>query len=76
MPRDVKVGAEYRHYKTQNSYRVLCVAKHTETDEDLVIYECLYDNHKSKIWARPKKMFLGDVSVNGKKVPRFQLTEE
>lgn len=73
MKKEVKVGATYRHYKTKNLYRVLCIAKHSETNDDLVIYECLYDNPISKIWARPKKMFLEEVVVNGKKLLRFEL---
>jgi hypothetical protein len=66
----LKIG-KYRHSKTGNFYRVLGVAKHSETLEDLVIYECLYDNSKSKIWVRPLKMFLEEVEIEGRKVPRF-----
>ncbi len=68
---DLKVGT-YRHSKTGKLYTVIGVAKHSETLEDLVVYECLYDNPKSKIWVRPLKMFLEEVEINGKKVPRFQ----
>lgn len=62
----------YRHYKTKNLYRVIGIAKHSETLEDLVVYECLYDNPRSKLWIRPKKMFMEKVLVNGKKIPRFK----
>lgn len=69
--RNVIVGAMYRHYKNHKVYRVLCEAKHSETEEDLVIYEALYDDHK--IWARPKSMFLEDVTDTiGCTVPRFE----
>ena len=71
----MKLG-KYLHSKTGNYYRVLAVAKHSETLEELVVYECLYDNPRSKIWVRPKKMFLEKVVLNGKKVPRFQFIEE
>jgi len=67
---ELKIG-RYKHYKG-NLYRVIGVAKHSETLEDLVIYETLYDNPKSKLWVRPLKMFLEEVEVNGKKIPRFQ----
>jgi hypothetical protein len=62
----------YEHYKGKQ-YRVIGVAKHSETLEDLVIYEALYDNKMSKLWARPAEMFLEEVEVGGQKVPRFKL---
>ena len=69
-----KLG-KYKHYKG-NFYKVLGVAKHSEALEDLVVYECLYDNPKSKLWVRPLKMFIGDIEIGGKKIPRFEFIEE
>lgn len=66
----MKLGI-YRHSKTGNKYRVHFIAKHSETLEDMVVYEALYDNDKSKFWVKPAKMFEELVEVNGKKVPRF-----
>jgi hypothetical protein len=66
----MKLGI-YKHYKG-NEYRVIGVAKHSETLEDLVIYEALYNNKTSKLWARPASMFSGEIEIGGKKVPRFQ----
>ena len=43
----LKLG-KYRHYKG-NFYKVIGVAKHSETLEDFVVYECLYENSRSKI---------------------------
>lgn len=71
----MKLG-KYQHSKAGNFYRVLAVAKHSETLEELVVYECLYENPKSKIWVRPKEMFLEDVVIDGKKVPRFKYIGE
>ena len=76
--RDVTVGATYRHYKNL-LVKVIGVALHSETKEELVIYEKLEDfgeYKKGSLWARPKKMFLENVVVNEKTVPRFALVEE
>jgi hypothetical protein len=62
----------YAHYKDQShQYRVIGTALHSETLEALVVYEALYDNPKSKLWARPVAMFTGTVIHNGVEVPRF-----
>lgn len=68
---ELKVGGRYQHYKGQE-YRVLGTVKHSETLEDLVLYECLYENPKGKLWVRPFKMFLETVSHQGMTVPRFK----
>lgn len=65
MNRTIQVGGVYRHFKG-NIYRVLSLAKHTETNETLVVYECCIDienngNHKDHIYARPVEMFLSEV---------------
>lgn len=70
----LKLG-RYRHSKTGNFYRVIGVAKHSETLEDVVVYECLYENAKSKIWVRPLKMFVEKVEIDGKMLPRFEFVE-
>ena len=67
---DLKLGV-YEHYKNGKKYRVLGVAKHSETLEDMVVYEALYENEMSKLWVRPLAMFLEEVEFNGKQVPRF-----
>ena len=67
----MKIG-KYEHSKTGNLYRVLGVAKNSETLEELVVYEALYDNPTSKLWVRPINMFLEEVEIKGKKVPRFK----
>ncbi len=66
----MKLGI-YRHSKTNNLYRVLALAKHSETLEDLVVYECLYENLTSKYWVRPLSMFTQEIEINGNRVPRF-----
>ena len=71
----IKLGI-YKHYKTGNLYRVIGTAKHSETLEDLVIYEALYENKVSKLWARPAKMFEEQVEWKGTKVPRFAFVSD
>ncbi len=66
----MKLGL-YKHYKGKH-YLVTGVCKHSETLEDLVVYETLYDNELSKLWVRPISMFLETIEVDGKKVPRFE----
>ncbi|MDD2499710.1 MAG: DUF1653 domain-containing protein [Geobacter sp.] len=65
----VKQGL-YRHYKG-GEYEVVGVARHSETDEQLVVYRCLYDNNS--LWVRPLAMFLESVLVEGRELPRFEL---
>lgn len=70
----MKLG-KYRHYKGKQ-YRVIGIAKHSETLEDLVVYEALYENPTGKLWVRPLKMFSEKIVVDGKKIPRFTFIRE
>ena len=60
----------YRHYKGQY-YEVLGVARHSETEESLVIYRALYGDYG--LWARPLAMFCETVTREGESCPRFAL---
>ena len=60
----------YRHYKG-SLYQVLHTAKHSETEEALVVYRCLYGEYD--VWVRPLAMFTETIEVNDKEVPRFEL---
>ena len=64
----VKPG-RYRHYKG-NEYTVIGVARHSETEEELVVYRQEYGEHG--LWVRPLNMFLETVEVDGKMVARFE----
>jgi hypothetical protein len=65
---DIQTGI-YRHYKGKE-YRVLFIAKHSETVEEMVVYQALYGEFG--YWVRPKKMFMESVDVGGQLMPRFQ----
>lgn len=58
----------YRHYKGKD-YQVLDLARHSETEEWLVVYRCLYGDHS--LWVRPLSMFRETVELAGEQVPRF-----
>ncbi|MEQ9547151.1 DUF1653 domain-containing protein [uncultured Marinobacter sp.] len=58
----------YRHYKGKD-YQVIDIARHSETEEKLVVYRCLYGDHS--LWVRPLSMFQETVEVAGEQVPRF-----
>ncbi|WP_420089674.1 DUF1653 domain-containing protein [Snodgrassella alvi] len=62
----------YQHYKGR-LYQVTGTARHSETEEELVIYQCLYGDYST--WVRPKSMFKETISVNGQPVPRFALIQ-
>ncbi|MCY1378997.1 hypothetical protein D9M69_666770 [compost metagenome] len=60
----------YRHYKGQQ-YRVIGIARHSETEEVLVVYQALYGEYG--LWVRPLSMFTETVQVNGEQIARFAL---
>lgn len=53
MGREIKIGKTYKHFKG-HVVKVIIIAEHTETNENLVIYE---NQETNKIWARPYEMF-------------------
>ena len=67
MTTALKLGL-YQHYKG-TQYKVMHVATHSETNEQLVIYQALYGEYG--IWARPLSMFTETVEKDGKTIARF-----
>ncbi|MCF7687001.1 MAG: DUF1653 domain-containing protein [Cephaloticoccus sp.] len=61
----------YRHYKG-NDYRVIGLARHSETLEPMVVYDALYGERGR--WVRPAGMFAETVEIDGRPVPRFERT--
>lgn len=66
--RKIKPGI-YEHYKG-NKYVVLAVGRHSETLEELVVYQSQYGDFG--IWARPLKIFVETVKLAKKEIPRFK----
>ncbi len=68
---NIVLNGVYKHYKGKK-YKLLNIIRHSETLEELVMYEALYKNDLGQLWVRPKNMFfeiLGDGSL------RFELIE-
>ena len=64
---EIKIG-KYRHFKG-NEYQVLYIAKHSETLEEMVVYQALYG--EKGIWVRPASMWNETVERDGKVYQRF-----
>ncbi len=67
-----KLG-KYKHFKG-NYYRLIAIAKHSETLEEMAVYQALYG--EGGIWVRPLSMWDEQVLHQGKTVPRFEFVEE
>ena len=64
---------KYRHFKG-GEYEVLGVARHSETEEELVVYRALYG--AGGLWVRPVSMWTETVERDGKRFARFTYTGE
>jgi len=71
----MKPGDKYKHFKG-TLYKILAIAKDSETQEEIVIYQDI--KNPEKIWARPKSMFLEQVEKPeyNYKGPRFTYIKE
>lgn len=63
----------YRHYKDK-LYQVIGVARHSETEEEHVVYRPLYGERG--LWIRPLSMFDETIEHDGVKVKRFTFIED
>ena len=64
---EIKPG-RYRHFKG-NEYEVIGLARHSETQEEMVIYRALYGDFG--LWVRPVSMWNETVERDGKTFRRF-----
>ncbi len=69
---DIKPGI-YQHYKGP-LYQVYDTCTHSETEEKLVVYRCLYDDYD--LWVRPLEMFKENVEYEGKTMARFAFVKD
>lgn len=67
---ELKTNAIYKHFKG-NEYLLLYIAHHSETMEELVVYQALYG--EKGIWVRPLSMWSEKVEVDGLLINRFTL---
>ena len=68
----IKIG-KYRHFKGME-YKVIALAKHSETEEELVVYRALYG--EGEVWVRPASMWEERVQYQGETVSRFTFIGE
>jgi hypothetical protein len=69
---DVRPG-RYRYFKGRE-YEVIGVARHSETEELLVVYRPLYD--QATLWVRPLSMYIEEVERDAIVQPRFSYVGE
>lgn len=61
----------FKHYKNK-PYKFIGIVRHSETLEEMALYESLYENKLGSLWVRPKDMFFENVEINGISRPRFE----
>ncbi len=69
---EIKPG-RYRHFKG-NEYEVIGIARHSETQEEMVVYRALYGDFG--LWVRPARMWNETVERDGKTFRRFTYIDE
>ena len=69
---EIRLG-RYRHFKG-NEYEVIGIARHSETQEEMVVYRALYGDFG--LWVRPARMWNETVERDGKTFRRFTCIDQ
>ena len=72
MEQNIRLG-KYRHFKG-NEYEVIGIARHSETDEAMVVYRPLYG--EGGLWVRPASVWNETVERDGQVYQRFTYVEQ
>ncbi len=72
VAKSIVVGSLYEHYRGLR-YKILGVGRHSETLEELVVYQAQYG--EGDVWVRPLGMFLENITIHGQSQPRFRLVQ-
>lgn len=74
---EIKPGQIWKHYKG-DTYKIITLSKHTETEESLIVYERLTDIAHTgwRVWARPENMFFDHIEKEDYSGPRFEYIGE
>lgn len=70
---EITIGGRYRHFKGKE-YRVLALARHSETMEEFIVYQALYGSEEfgpNAVWIRPRAMFLEKIDRGEGEILRF-----
>ena len=70
MREDIKIGGIYKHFKV-NTYKFVGFARHSETEEDMVVYQ---STKNDELWVRPINMW--NEYLPEKQTKRFSLIED
>jgi len=73
MIEQVPIGSKFQHYKGMR-YVILSIGRHSESEDLHVVYQALYEDEEfgdGAIWIRPLAMFLQNIQLEGKTIPRF-----
>ena len=74
----LKVGQIWKHYKEDHLYKIIALPKHSDTYENMVVYEAQYEptDTDNKLWVKETAEFLKEIEWQGKRVPRFELISD
>lgn len=72
---EIKSGQIWKHFKGFE-IKIICIAKHSETEVEHVVYDHMGSDSRSEFWVRPKDMFLENVERDGKIFPRFEFLRD